>query len=351
MNIGINVGIVGYGVYIPAYRITLEEIALAWQQNFHQIKSSLFIEEKSVPGVDEDSATFAVNAAKNSLLQCSLVSNEINAIYVGSESHPYAVKPTASIVSQALGANPFCMAADIEFACKSGTAALGICLGLVKSGLAKFGLAIGTDTAQAAPGDILEYSAGAGAAALIVGSDESKIIAVIEDAISLTTDTPDFWRRNMQKYPEHAGRFTAEPAYLKHIRLIVQKIFTKHSCDAKSFDYVVFHQPNGKLPLIAAKSLGFSTEQIEPGLVVRNIGNTYSASSLLGLCSVLDQAQPDKRILLVSYGSGSGCDAFILKTTKNIKKITRNSLNLNTKKYLKYSEYRRHMDLLYQDMK
>ena len=125
----------------------------------------------------------------------------------------------------------------------------------------------------------------------------------------------------MQKYPEHAGRFTAEPAYLKHVSAIVKKIFEKHSCGPESFDYVVFHQPNGKLPLIAAKSLGFKSAQIDPGLNWQDIGNTYTASSLLGLCAVLDQAQPDKRILLVSYGSGSGCDAFILKTTQNIKNV------------------------------
>lgn len=354
-----NVGIVGYGFYIPVYRIKSEEIARAWQQNFHQIKSSLLIEEKSVPGIDEDSVTFAVNAAKNSILQCGLDSGEINAIYVGSESAPYAVKPTATIVGQAIGANAFCMAADMEFACKAGTAALGVCLGLVKSGFAKFGMAIGTDTAQATPGDILEYSAGAGAAAFIVGTDDSKIIANIEDAISIASDTPDFWRRSMQKYPEHAGRFTAEPAYLKHVSAIVKKIFEKHSYGPESFDYVVFHQPNGKLPLIAAKGLGFKSEQINPGLVVHDIGNTYSASSLLGLCAVLGQAQPDKRILLVSYGSGSGCDAFILKTTPNINKLSNNLFNnianlrsyLNCKKYLTYSEYRRNIDLLYQDVK
>lgn len=354
-----NVGIVGYGFYVPVYRIKCEEIANAWQQNLNQIQSSLLIEEKSVPGIDEDSATFAVNAAINSLLQSDLNPDSINAIYVGSESAPYAVKPTATIVATAIGANTFCMAADVEFACKAGTAALGICLGLVKSGFAKLGMAIGTDTAQATPGDILEYSAGAGAAAFIIGIDDTKIIANIEDTISIASDTPDFWRRSMQKYPEHSGRFTAEPAYLKHVNAIVKKIFEKHSCGPDAFDYVIFHQPNGKLPLIAAKSLGFRSDQINPGLVAQNIGNTYSASSLLGLCAVLDQAQPDKKILLVSYGSGSGCDAFILKTTQNINNLSRKLSNkhdslkshLSHKKYLTYSEYRRNIDLIYQDVK
>jgi hydroxymethylglutaryl-CoA synthase len=350
-----NVGIVGYGVYIPVYRIKTEEIAKAWQQNFEQIKSSLLIEEKSVPAVDEDSATFAVNAARNAIAKSGITANDINAIFVGSESAPYAVKSTASIVATAVGLNNFSMAADMEFACKAGTAALGVCVGLVKSGFAKFGMAIGTDTAQAAPGDILEYSAGAGAASFIVGSDDSKIIAVIEDMVSIVSDTPDFWRRSLQKYPEHAGRFTAEPAYLKHVSAIVKKIFEKNSCTSEDFDYVVFHQPNGKLPLLAAKALGFDPAQLAQGMVVNTVGNTYSASSLLGLASVLDCAEPGKKILLVSYGSGSGCDAFVLKTTDHIKNRSNKFCDLKSylhrKKYLTYSEYRKNMDLLYQDAK
>jgi len=66
--------------------------------------------------------------------------------------------------------------------------------------------------------------------------------------------------------------------------------------------------------------LGFSEEQIEPGIVFDFIGNTYSANSLLGLAKVLDIASPWQRILLVSYGSGAGSDAISLITTPHIDK-------------------------------
>jgi len=42
-------------------------------------------------------------------------------------------------------------AADYEFACKAGTAAIQTCMGLVKSGMIKYGLAIGSDVSQGAP--------------------------------------------------------------------------------------------------------------------------------------------------------------------------------------------------------
>ena len=58
--------------------------------------------------------------------------------------------------------------------------------------------------------------AGAGGGAYILGPAVESL-AVINASYSYVTDTPDFWRREYQKYPEHGMRFTGEPAYFKHI--------------------------------------------------------------------------------------------------------------------------------------
>ena len=126
-------GIISYGVYVPAFRIKAEEIARQWGENAGAIKSSLLIEEKSVPDLDEDTATIAVEAARAALQRVEIDAREIGAIYVGSESHPYAVKPTATIVAAAIGASPALTAADWEFACKAATASIQACLSLVES--------------------------------------------------------------------------------------------------------------------------------------------------------------------------------------------------------------------------
>ena len=146
------VGIYSYGVYIPRYRIKVPEIARVWGASADDITRGLGVYEKSVPDLDEDTATIAVEAARAALRRRDEIDpKNIGAIYVGSESHPYAVKPTACTVGEAIGATPNMTAADYEFACKAGTAGIQTCMGLVKSGMIPLGIAIGADVAQGAP--------------------------------------------------------------------------------------------------------------------------------------------------------------------------------------------------------
>ncbi len=336
------IGIVGYGAYVPRYRIKVEDIADVWGKEADRIKDGLLVDEKSVPALDEDTATISVEAARNALRMADEVNpREIGAIYVGSESHPYAVKPTATIVAEAIAATPSLTAADTEFACKAGTAGIQACMGLVKAGYIKYGLAIGADTAQGQPADALEYTAAAGGAAFIIGGDN--VVAEIEDTYSFTQDVPDFWRREGASYPSHSGRFTGAPGYFAHVLGATRGMMGKLGTKPSDYKYVVFHMPNGKFPLRASEILGFTKEQIVPSLVVTKIGNTYSGSSLLGISAVLDIADPGDRMLVTSYGSGAGADSFSITVTPEIvKKRGRSpptSYYLNRKSYVGYAVY------------
>jgi hydroxymethylglutaryl-CoA synthase len=307
------VGIVGYGAYVPRYRLPASEVSRVWTEG----TAGLPIIEKSVPGQDEDVVTMSVEAARNSLARARISPTDIRAVWVGSESHPYSVKPSSTIVAEAIGAVPNVQAADWEFACKAGTEAMVAAMGFVGSGMAPYAMAIGMDTSQGRPGDALEYTAGAGGAAFIIGSADNSL-AVIEAAYSFVTDTPDFWRRADQKYPEHGQRFTGEPAYFKHITEAGQSLLEATGTKPEDYRYAVFHQPNTKFPQRVAGQLGFTKEQIQTGMLVPLIGNTYSGAAVIGLTAILDEAQPGDRILLVSFGSGAGSDAIALQVTEAI---------------------------------
>lgn len=307
------VGIVGYGAYVPRFRLPGREISRVWtDNNMHSP-----VREKAVPGLDEDTATMSVEAARNALARAGIDPQRIAAVWIGSESHPYAVKPTGTIVAEAIGATPGTLAADWQFACKAGSEAIQASIGLVGSGMADYALGIGMDTAQGRPGDALEYTAGAGGAAYLIGPAE-EALAVVQRTLSYVSDTTDFWRRPTTHYPSHAERFSGDPGYFGHVVPAAQAMMRTMESSPEDYDYVVLHQPNPKFPTRAMQDLGFKPAQWKTGLLVAEIGNTYAGAALIGLSAVLDEAQPGARILMVSYGSGAGSDAFDLRVTERV---------------------------------
>ncbi|MBI3840482.1 MAG: hydroxymethylglutaryl-CoA synthase [Thaumarchaeota archaeon] len=301
----------GYGAYIPHYRLPTAEIARVWKGG-----GSGPNVEKAVASMDEDTVTMAIEASRQAVRMAG--TDSLGAIFVGTESKPYAVKPTSTMVAQALGQH-YTLAADLEFACKAGTEAIQVITGLVGSGMIDSGLAIGMDTAQGRPGDDLEYTAASGGAAYVIGKNDKRAIAVIDCSTSFVSDTGDFWRRAHERYPRHLSRFTGEPAYFYHIENSVRTLFKETGHKPSDFRYAVFHQPNPRFPVEVATRLGFTMDQIKTGLLNPMIGNTYAGSSPIGLAAVLDEANPGDKVLLASFGSGAGSDAFCLEVTSGIK--------------------------------
>jgi hydroxymethylglutaryl-CoA synthase len=342
-----TVGITSYGVSIPRQIIKTSEIEKV--QGKTGVGKSLMVESKTVPARDEDTITLATQAALNALTTFQGNHLEISNLFIGSESHPYAVKPSGTVVKNALGLSEDIALADLQFACKAGTQGMQIGFNYLLSGFSQYSLAIGADTAQAKPGDALEFTAGAGAGAYILGKE--KTVANLLATLSIATDTPDFWRRAGQSYPEHAGRFSGEPAYFYHITTAAKKIMDETNLKPEDFSYCIFHTPNGKFPRVVAKKLGFTSEQLEPSLIVEKIGNTYAGAVPLALSAVLDIAKPGEKILVISYGSGAGSDAFVFETTNLIIQFNKKRKNkirdqIKVVEEVSYQEYRSVMDLL-----
>jgi hydroxymethylglutaryl-CoA synthase len=335
-----NAGIVGYGVYTSRFRIKENGM------------------ERAVPFIDEDAVTAAVEAGKLALIHSGVDNALVGKVYVGTESNPYAVKPIASKVAQVLKLGEedddvqAVDAIDTEFACKAASSMFKDAAALVnypKSGM-KYAMVIGADNSQAAPrgcpGGELDLFVGYGGSAYIFGKHD--VIAEIEGWYSCTSDTPDFWRRDSERYPLHGGRFTGDPAYFKHVRKATTKLMEKLDLKPSDVNYFVAHQPNPQFPVKIAKELGFKPDQYEVSLQVNKFGNTYSGCSPVGLAAVLDMAKPEERILITSYGSGAGSDSYLLRTTDQlVSKRQRQKVNIKYQaenpfiEYVDYSTYRR----------
>jgi hydroxymethylglutaryl-CoA synthase len=309
------VGIAGYGAYVPRFRVQTAAIAATWRPRG---AAGAPVAEKSVPGADEDVVTMAIEAARTAIGRAGIDPSSIGAVWVGTESKPYAVKPSATIVAEALDITPSVVAADMEFACKAGSEAMQAAVAFVGAGMVEGALAVGMDTAQSKPGDALEYTAGCGGAAYVFAPAEQSL-ATVEASLSYVTDTPDFFRREGAAYPEHGGRFTGEPSYFHHTLAASRRLLQELGASAGDFRYAVFHQPVPKFVHRVAAELGFSREQIHDGLLAPRMGNAYAGSSLVGLAAILDVAEPGDRIFFCSYGSGAGSDAFSFAVTERIR--------------------------------
>jgi hydroxymethylglutaryl-CoA synthase len=309
-----NVGIWGYGAYIPRFRVQSKLIAEVWRPKGGAAPP---VSQKSVLSYDEDAITMAIDAARTALRRSTIATEAIGGLWVGSESKPYEVKPTATLVAAALGVRQDIIAGDIEFACKAGSVSMQMAVAGIGSGMLRAAVAIGVDAAQARPGDVLEYTASCGAAAFVFGP-ASGCIATVDDTVAFSTNTPDFFRREGAAYPQHGGRFTEEPGYYHHTLTASRMFFEQTGTTAGDYQYAIFHQPIPKLVERAAKTLGFNREQLEAGFCINSIGNAYAGSSGLGLAAVLDVAKPGDRIFFCCYGSGAGSDVFGFTVTDQI---------------------------------
>lgn len=328
---GDKVGILGYGAYVPIQRIQSELIVREREAKrkdlpefLDKVRNGLLLRDKSVAGITEDSITIATEAAQNAIDMARVDPAKIETVAAGSESKPYAVGTIARHVASFIGMGNQVYIADLEGACNSGMQSNAFVESQILSGRIKYGLAIGTDVAQAPEGDPLEYACGAAAGAFLLGRDDP--VATIEDTAAYSSLTLDFWRRDGIHVPSHFGRTTVE-AYIKHVIGAIEGLLMKHpEVSLQDFDYITFHQPSGYMPMKTCKTLAqdkipildnpelenrirltpeFIEQRVRPWLRVLDTGNTYAAATLVATCDILDHAKPGENVLAVSYGSGA----------------------------------------------
>jgi len=299
-----GVGILGYGVYIPKYRIKAEEYTRAWGYF-----AAPGVSEKSVPRHDEDAVTMAVEASRNAMKRAGIEPAQLNAVYMGSSSSPYGEKLVSSTIATAIGVPKDVCVSDFGASAKAGTAALLSCIDLVGSARGKYGLAVGSDCPVGRPGDDIEHALGAGAAAYIIGSES--LVANFEGAHSFGAEN---WggriRRDGIRFVEDPGiARLREIEYEQSLASAAGGLMRKINLKPENFSHAVLQQPDARFPLRAARVLGLTEGQISTGLVAPGLGDTGTSSPLIGLAAVLDKARPRERLLVVSYGSGAGSDA------------------------------------------
>ena len=315
-------GIVGYGVSIPYRRMDVQQVLNVWKNSdYGLLKYRLRAAERAVLFFNEDTNTLATESSRNALKHAGLDGKEVEALYLGTGTNPWASNPSSTMIAESIGMTPDVMCSDIQFSGKSGTSAIQVCSALTESNAAKYALAIGADTLNrhVQPGELYEYVASAGSVSFVIGKEE--VIAKIQGTQSYTSSLCDWFRIEGERYIKTGSSDIPDAIQIglqEHIVAAVQKLNKKLMLKPEDYTYAVFQQPYGYVPFMLGSALNFRAEQVAPGVISEQIGDCGAASSLLGLANVLDSAKPGDRILLASYGFGAGSDAFSLELTSEI---------------------------------
>lgn len=318
-------GIWGYGVNVPSSRITVEEIHRVWANIPIEAVKARGTVERGVIRPDEDTITMANDACAKAIEMSGIDRKRFGALILGTQTSPYETRPGAAILVDALGLPNETLALDVQFSGKSGTSALLLAIAYVTSGMCEAALAIGADTVSyhVSPGDTQEYTAGSGAAAMVIAKGAG--IASIEATASYTSDMPDMFRLDGERYIRSGGSAMTNTAVgaQNHMSRAWNMIKSKGNFSAESFNYVALQQNDARTPFSIGRKLGFSNGQIQPAMIADRLGDCGAASALIGLAKLLDRAKPDERIIVLSYGCGGGSDAIALTTTAHVDQVSR----------------------------
>jgi hydroxymethylglutaryl-CoA synthase len=332
-------GIIGYGVYIPKYRLKVEDPTKVWLGGAAAREAR---GEKSVCAIDEDIVTMAVEAGEKAIKHAGVDPSEIGAIHIGTSSSPYIEKYVSPILAEALELHPETTMIDYCGSLNAAGMALLGCLDAIEAKRIKCGIVISSENRAAAPGSEGEVLFGAGATAFVVGVDG--IIAEIEGTHTYSTSLTDRWRAasdpTVSNFFDY--RFDREYGYQKHVVESTKGLMGKLERKSEDYSHVVFQQPDPRLPGLAARSLGIKREQLALGSSAIFFGDLGASSAFVGLAAVLDKAKPGERILLSSYGSGSS-NAFSLivrdETEKKRDRVVPVEKYLKRKEYIDYPVY------------
>jgi hydroxymethylglutaryl-CoA synthase len=313
----LDTGILSYGVKLPKHRIESSEIWNVWKNLATSFFDTLSIGERGVLGPEEDTVTLATAAAKQALERGGIDPVEIDAVFLGSGTSPYATKSAANVIQDSLGVPAYALTADVQCAEKSGSTALWMAAGLIESGQIDRALVIAADTLNrhTQPGMVVEYVSSAAAVAFVLGKENP--VASLESWATHSDDQNDYFRVEGERFIQSGSGFigwVSNWGLLEHVVPAGEALFEKTGLTPEDFQKFAVPQKTGIQPLMTMGKLNLDMMQVLPYVLTAQIGDCGAAGTLLSLAHILDWADAGERIGVLDYGSGAGCDAWSLVT-------------------------------------
>ncbi len=313
--------ILGTGSYLPANRVTNEDLSKYVETTDEWIVSRTGIKARHMAADNQKTSDLAVEAARNALADAGILAEEIDLIIVATSTPDMQFPATATLVQHKLGISG-CPAFDVQAVCAGFMYAVATANAYIKSGMAKKALVIGAEIFSR----ILDWNDrttcvlfGDGAGAVILGaSDDPGIIHVKLKADGAYLD--------LLKVPSQiANGVVCGTPYLqmdgpavfkfavKSLTKIGEEVLAEANMTAKDIDWVVPHQANQRIIESTVKQLGLSMDKVI--LTVAEHGNTSAASIPLALDVGIrnGQIKRGQTLLLEGIGGGFAWGAILVK--------------------------------------
>jgi polyketide biosynthesis 3-hydroxy-3-methylglutaryl-CoA synthase-like enzyme PksG len=364
----IEVGIEAINVYGGAAVLDVRTLFAARGLNLQRF-ANLMMEKKSVGLPCEDPVTNGVNAAKPIIDRLNEEEkNRIELVIASTESALDFGKSISTYIQDYLGLSRNCRSFEMKQACYAGTAALQMAACFVASNVSPRAkaLVIATDAARAAAKKTYgEPSQAVGAVAVLVSS-QPRVLSIDPGAAGYYSyEVMDAFRPlpELELADPDLSLLSYLDCFENSYKNYEQKVAGVNFLE--TFDYLAFHTPFAGMVKGAHRKLlrsitGLNPDQIEADFRERvapslnycvQIGNVYSATLYIALCSLIDHAPLDnepKRVGLFSYGSGCSSEFYSgLISPRSCPVLAEMNIQerLNQRYQLNMEEYDRLLDL------
>ena len=346
------VGIERMGIYVPNFVLPMEDLAVGLGIDPNKCLRGIGQEKMAVPSPDEDIVTMAVAAATRCME--GIDPSTIAAVIVSTESGVDQSKAASVYVHGLLGLPSECLCWEVKQACSGSTMGLINALDHVARRPQKRVLLIASDIAVYEPGSPGELTQGAGAVAVLVSATPD-LLSIGPELGCHTEDVMDFWRPNYLRTACVDGRLSIR-TYRHAVATCWERYREAGGVSAKMLERVCFHQPFTRMAEKALKALSRASGRAFDEVAIsasqiynRHIGNTYSASMLIGVCSLLEQDATDlggARLGFFGYGSGAVAAFYAGRVSadyrRHLKRASHMSM-LRDRQVIDYDTYREWM--------
>lgn len=307
----IKIGIDSIGFSTSKYFMDLKTLAKNRNVNLEKYYSGIGQKFISVFPHNEDTITIGFDAANKILTKYNSTDN-IKLLLFATETGIDQSKSGAVYLHKFLNLSSDCRVIELKHACYAATAALNFAKNFVLANPEQKALVVASDIAKYEMHSVGEPTQGGGAVAFLISQNPR--IAVIEPFSGVyTNEVMDFWRPNFKKEPIVFGQLSAQ-CYISALKKCTESYFKSSSLTIKDIDLYCYHSPFPKMVYKAHERVFENSEStcrqfLDDSLCYSKIiGNSYTASLYISLCSLLENANANfanKRVGLFSYGSGS----------------------------------------------